>query len=225
MISTNCYMFRHRSAIVRESTNTNNQQSNSTVHVSVALTVTFTALNMYSRIVPSQYFEDDSERHWYLNSTVGLVSLCVRGIPEDGTLVPKHVGAGTYHKLRFMIHILLYFITRICWLIYWGYLVKKKCTLVHVQALRLCTDRTARRGSRGIALPFHDHSTRRGEGSVSRLGHSLPPEKTRYPLYSWLGGPQGRSWQVRKVSPPIGIRSPDRAARSQSLYRLNYPAH
>ena len=37
---------------------------------------------------------------------------------------------------------------------------KVKCTLV--QALRLCTGRTAHRGSRGIALPFHDHGTRRG---------------------------------------------------------------
>ena len=36
---------------------------------------------------------------------------------------------------------------------------KVKCTLV--QALRLCTGRTAHRGSRGIALPFHDHGTRR----------------------------------------------------------------
>jgi hypothetical protein len=32
--------------------------------------------------------------------------------------------------------------------------VKVKCTLV--QALRLCTGRTAHRGSRGIALLFHD---------------------------------------------------------------------
>jgi len=38
--------------------------------------------------------------------------------------------------------------------------VKVKVTLV--QALRLCTDRTAHRGSRGIALLFHDHGTRRG---------------------------------------------------------------
>ena len=38
--------------------------------------------------------------------------------------------------------------------------VRVKCTLV--QALRLCTGRTAHRGSRGIALPFHDHGTRRG---------------------------------------------------------------
>ena len=37
--------------------------------------------------------------------------------------------------------------------------VKVKVTLV--QALRLCTGRTAHRGSRGIALPFLDHGTRR----------------------------------------------------------------
>ena len=54
---------------------------------------------------------------------------------------------------------------------------------------------------------------------------TLPPGKTRYPLYKRLGGPQGRSGQVRKISPPTGIRSPDRPARSQSLYRLSYPAH
>jgi hypothetical protein len=35
-----------------------------------------------------------------------------------------------------------------------------KCTLV--QALRLCTGRTAHRGSRGVALLFHDRGTRRG---------------------------------------------------------------
>jgi hypothetical protein len=38
--------------------------------------------------------------------------------------------------------------------------VKVKVTLV--QTLRLCTGRTARRGSRGTALLFHEHSTRRG---------------------------------------------------------------
>jgi len=38
--------------------------------------------------------------------------------------------------------------------------VKVKCTLV--QALRLCTGRTPHRGSRGIALLFHGHGTRRG---------------------------------------------------------------
>jgi len=41
-----------------------------------------------------------------------------------------------------------------------GIHVKVKCTLV--QALRLCTGRTTHRGSRGIALLFLDHGTRRG---------------------------------------------------------------
>jgi len=101
--------------------------------------------------------------------------------------------------------------------------VKVKCTLV--QALRLCTSPTAHRGSRGIALFFLDHGTRKGEGSASRPGRSLPRGKTRYPLYRRLGGTHGRSGQVRKISPPTGIRSPDRPARSESLYRLRYPAH
>jgi hypothetical protein len=37
--------------------------------------------------------------------------------------------------------------------------VKVKVTVV--QALRLCTGRTAHRGSRVIVLPFRDHGTRR----------------------------------------------------------------
>jgi hypothetical protein len=95
-----------------------------------------------------------------------------------------------------------------------------------VQALRLCTGHTARRGSRGLALPFFDHGTRRGwMVSVTPPGRSLPPRKTRYPLYIGLGGPQGRSGQVRKISPPTGIRSPDGPARRQSLYRLSYLDH
>jgi len=81
--------------------------------------------------------------------------------------------------------------------------VKVKVTLV--QALRLCTGCTAHRMSRDIALLFHYHGTRRGEGSESRPGRSLPPGKTRYPLYGRLGGPQGRSGQVRKISLPLGF--------------------
>jgi len=34
--------------------------------------------------------------------------------------------------------------------------LKKKVKVTHVQALRLCTGRTAHKGSRGIALLFHD---------------------------------------------------------------------
>ena len=46
-----------------------------------------------------------------------------------------------------------------------------------------------------------------GEGSASRPGRSLPPGKTRYPLYRRLGGPQGWSGEVQKISPPPGFDS------------------
>jgi len=81
--------------------------------------------------------------------------------------------------------------------------MKVKCTLV--QALRLCTGHTAHRERRGLGLLFLDHGTRRGKGLASRPGRSLPLEKTRYPLHRRLGGPQGRSGQVRKISPPPGF--------------------
>jgi len=44
-----------------------------------------------------------------------------------------------------------------------------------------------------------------GEGSASRSGRSLPPGKTRNPLYRRLGGPQGQSGQVQKILPPPGF--------------------
>jgi hypothetical protein len=37
-----------------------------------------------------------------------------------------------------------------------------KVKVILVQAMGLCTGRTGGRGSRGIALRFHDHGTRRG---------------------------------------------------------------
>ena len=83
--------------------------------------------------------------------------------------------------------------------------IKVKVTLV--QALRFSTGPTAHRGSRGIALPFHDHGTKRGWGVSVTHRPLFTPGKTRYPLYRRLGGPQGRSGQVRKISPSTGIRS------------------
>ena len=100
---------------------------------------------------------------------------------------------------------------------------KIKCTLV--QAKRLCIGRTAHRRSTSIALLFHNHGTRRGEGSASRPGRSLPPGKTRYPSYRRLGGPQGRSGQVRKISHPPGFDPWTVQPLSQSLYPLRYTAH
>ena len=81
--------------------------------------------------------------------------------------------------------------------------VKIKVTLI--QALRLCTGRTAHRESRGIALPFNDHGTRRGWGVSVTPRPLFTPGKTRYPLYRRLGRPQGRSGQVQKISPATGF--------------------
>ena len=41
-----------------------------------------------------------------------------------------------------------------------------------------------------------------GEWSAARPGRTLPPAKTRYPLYRRLGGPQGRSGQAENLAPP-----------------------
>ena len=100
---------------------------------------------------------------------------------------------------------------------------KVECTLV--QALRLCTGRRAHRGSRGIALPFLDL------GTIKGLGVSVTPRllftrgKTRYPLNRRLGGAAGPVWTGAENLAPTWIRSPDRPARSQSLYQLSYEAH
>ena len=81
--------------------------------------------------------------------------------------------------------------------------IKVKCILV--QALRLCTGRTAHTGSRGIALPFLDHDTRGGRGVSITPRPLFTPGKDPVPIVQKLGGPQGRSGQVRKISPPPGF--------------------
>jgi hypothetical protein len=50
-----------------------------------------------------------------------------------------------------------------------------------------------------------------------------PSGTSRYALCRRLGRHQSRSGRVRKISPPPGFRTPDRPARSDSLYRLRYP--
>ena len=62
------------------------------------------------------------------------------------------------------------------------------------------------------------------EWSAARPGCTLPTGKSRYPFYRRLSGPQGRSGQAENLA-PTGNRSPDRPARSQSLYRLSHPAY
>ena len=101
--------------------------------------------------------------------------------------------------------------------------IKIKCTLV--QALRLCTGCTAHRRSRGIALLFHDHSTRRGWGVSVTPRPFFTPGKDPVPIVQEAGWAPGLVWTGAESVAPTGIRSPDRPAGSQLLYRLRYPAH
>ena len=82
----------------------------------------------------------------------------------------------------------------------------------------------AQRVGRGIALLFHDQATRRSEWSAARPGRTLPPGKTRYPLYRRLGGSQGWSGRAENLV-PTGIRSWTVQPVAPSLYRLSYLAH
>jgi len=63
-----------------------------------------------------------------------------------------------------------------------------------------------------------------GEWSAARPDRTLPPGKTRYPLYRKLGGPQGRSGRAENLV-PTGIRSRTAQPVAQSLYLLSYRAH
>ena len=50
------------------------------------------------------------------------------------------------------------------------------------------------------------------------------PGKDPVPIVQEAGWAQEPVWTGADNLAPIGIRSPDRPARSQSLYRLRYPA-
>jgi hypothetical protein len=101
--------------------------------------------------------------------------------------------------------------------------IKVKVTLA--QALRLCTGRTAHRGSRGMALFFHDHGTRRGWGVSVTNRPLFTPVKDPVSIVQETGWAPGPVWTGAENLASTGIRSPDRPARSQSLYRLRYLAH
>ena len=51
------------------------------------------------------------------------------------------------------------------------------------------------------------------------------PGKDPVPIVQEAGWAPGPVWTGAENLTPTGIRSPDRPARSQSLYRLRYPAH
>jgi len=92
------------------------------------------------------------------------------------------------------------------------------------QAMRLCTGRTAHRGSRGISLLFLYHGTR-GVRGQRHAPAALYPGKDPVPIVQEAGWAPGPVWTGAENLAPTGIRSPNRPARSQSLYQLGCPAH
>ena len=98
------------------------------------------------------------------------------------------------------------------------YVRKVKIKVTLVQALRFCTGRTAHRGSRGIALPFHDHGTRKKPLFI--LG------KDPVPIVQKAGWPPGPVWTgAENLAPPPGLDPRTVQPVAQSLYRLSYRAH
>jgi hypothetical protein len=100
----------------------------------------------------------------------------------------------------------------------WGKVkVKVKCTLV--QALRLCTGRTAYSGSGGIALLFHDHGTRKG-WEVSVTPRPLfTPAKDPVLIVQEAGWAPGPVWTGAENLAPHR----DSIPRPSSLYPVAIP--
>ena len=72
-----------------------------------------------------------------------------------------------------------------------------------VQALRFRIGRTAHRGSRGIALPFHDHGTRRGWGVSVTTRPIFTPRKDPVPIVQEAGWAPGPVWTgAENLAPP-----------------------
>ena len=62
------------------------------------------------------------------------------------------------------------------------------------------------------------------DGSATRPGRTLPPGKDPVRIVQEAGWAPGPVWTGGKSRPHLDS-IPDRRARSQSLYRLSYPAH
>jgi len=78
--------------------------------------------------------------------------------------------------------------------------------------------------SRGIALLFLDHRTRRGVGSASLPGRSLLPWKDAVPIVQEAGWAPGLVRTGAENLAPTEILSPDRPALNQSLFISRWDA-
>jgi len=102
------------------------------------------------------------------------------------------------------------------------------CSLIYNEVNKFTQEQAmnAPRGSRGIALLFLTPALV-GGWVVSATPRPLyPRERDTVPTGGWVGSRAGVDGIGKSRPPaPTNIRSPDRPARSQSLYRLSYWAH
>ena len=82
----------------------------------------------------------------------------------------------------------------------------------------------AQRVGRGIALHLHELGTRRGWVVSTTPRPHFTPSKDPVHILQEAGWAPGPVWMGGK-SRPHRDSIPDRPARSQSLYRLSYPAY
>jgi len=82
----------------------------------------------------------------------------------------------------------------------------------------------AQRVGRGIDILYHNRGTRRGWAVSSTPRLHFTPGKNQVHIVQEAGWAPGPVWTGGK-SRPHQDSIPDRPARSQSLYRLSYPAH
>jgi len=95
---------------------------------------------------------------------------------------------------------------------------KEKVKVIPLQA------GVTQRVGRGIALLFHDRGTTRGWVVSSTPRPNFTPGKNPVPILQEAGWAPGPVWTGGKSRPHLDSIL-DRAVRSQSLYRLSYPAH
>jgi hypothetical protein len=86
---------------------------------------------------------------------------------------------------------------------------------------------TGHQGPRGrVDIQLYSFSTSAlGERWSALRSDRFTLGKDPVPTVQEAGWAPGPVWTCAKKLAPTGIRSPDRPARSQSLYRLSYPAH
>ena len=141
--------------------------------------------------VLSEWFWNGSSRpyyYWYVMIMIVIILLLYRVLTT--ICVKQTVFLGRMLELFCVCNI-------------WG--KKVKCTLVH--ELRVCRGRTAHRGSRGIALLFHDHGTRRGWGVGVTPRPLFTPGKDPVPIVHEGGWVPGPVWTAAENLAPSRIRS------------------